>query len=305
MTEYFSDREQGPRARTEEAFTPTAWGGVVSLVQSLITTGAFGFKYPEPCPDGQGPIGADEKTLALAIQAEIPGLEWPLVTTEKIEVDNSVEWRPFAPSTLLVLDFIEFCYRIVAKPIQGSHHSYFGHYHLRFDEVEGRQAFLDDINRVLARNNLAYELKPNGQMERLAPAVLRESLTATYFRTGDAILDRMLEEGRIKFLNPNPTVRREAVERLWDCWERLKSLESPDNKKQSVESLLSKAANDVAFRAVLETEARALTEVGNSFHIRHSEVKQSAVADSAHIDYLFHRLFSLIQLLLSKRAGIR
>ena len=142
-------------------------------------------------------------------------------------------------------------------------------------------------------------------MERLAPPILRESLATTYFRTGDTTLNRMLEEGRTKFLNPNPSVRREAVERLWDCWERLKSLENPDDKKQSVESLLSKSANDPAFRSVLEDEARKLTSIGNSFHIRHSEVKQSAVTDSAHIDYLFHRLFSLIQLLLSKRTGIR
>lgn len=302
MTDYFSESEQGPRPRTEEVISPVAWGGVVGLVQSLITTGAFGSKYPEPCPDRQGTIGTNEEALSFAIKAEMSGLTWPLVTSEKVEIDYCVEWRPFAPDTLLVLDFIQFCYRIVAKPIPVSQHSYFGHSHLRFDDVEGRQVFLADINRILSRNNLAYELKSTGQVVRLAPSVLRESLALAHFHTGDAILDRMLEEGRIKFLNPNPSVRRDAVDRLWDCWERIKSLESPGNKRQSVESLLFKAANDPAFRSVLETEARALTEIGNSFHIRHSEVTQSVVADSAHIDYLFHRLYCLVQLLLSKRG---
>lgn len=302
MTQYFSDRERGSKPRIEEIFSATAWGGVVSIVQSLITTGAFGNKYPDFCPDGQGPIGTDEKTLALAIQAEMPGLEWPLITNKFVEIGYVQERQPFAPDTLLILDFIEFCFRIVAKPIQVSHHSFFGHYHLSFDEIDGRQIFVDDINRVLSRNSLSYELKPTGYIERLAPTVLRESLASAHFRTGDATLDQMLEDGRIKFMNPNPGIRREAVERLWDCWERIKSLESPDNKKQSVESLLSKGANDTAFRSVLEIEARALTDIGNSFHIRHSEVTQSTVTDSEHIDYLFHRLYSLIQLLLSKRA---
>lgn len=303
MTDYFSDREHGPRPRTEEVISPKVWGGIVALVQSLIDTGAFGAKYPEACPDGQGPIGTDKNSLSLAVQAEMPGLQWPLVTMERVDQDLFAEERPFSPDTLLVLDFIEFCHRAVANPIQVSYHSFFDHHHLTFDESEGRRAFLENINRIFSRNNLAFELRPNGQVVRLAPAVLRESLFSASFRTGDRILDGMLEESCAKFLNPSASVRREAVERLWDCWERLKSLNSPGNKRKSIESLLLKAASDAAFRSVLEAEARALTDIGNSFHIRHTEVTQSAVTDSAHIDYLFHRLYSLVQLLLSKRVG--
>ncbi len=303
MTDYFSDREQGPKPRTEEVISPTVWGGIVGLVQSLIAKGAFGAKYPESCPDGQGPIGTDKKALALAVQAEMPGLPWPLVTTRKITPDYFSEEQPFAPDTLLVLDFIEFCYRIVARPIEGSFHSFFRHHHLSFDEVEGKQVFREDLNRIFSRNNLAFELRANGQVVRLAPAILNESLSSARFCTGDSTLDRMLEDSRAKFLNPSETIRREAVERLWDCWERLKSLDSPGNKKESIESLLLRAAPDTAFHSVLETEARALNAIGNSFHIRHSEVTQSAVTDSAHIDYLFHRLYSLVALLLTKRGS--
>lgn len=233
----------------------------------------------------------------------MPGLPWPLVTTEKIQDGFFAKEKPYAPDTLLVLDFIEFCHRMVAKPIQGSYHSFFRHYHLTFDESEGQRIFLEDINRIFSRNDLAFELRPNGQVVRLAPAVLRESLSSATFRTGDATLDGMLEGSRTKFLNPATSIRREAIERLWDCWERLKSLDTPGNKKQSMESLLAKAAPDAAFRSVLDAEARTLTDIGNSFHIRHSEVTQSAVTDSAHVDYLFHRLYSMVQLLLAKPGG--
>ncbi len=301
MTDYFSDREQGPRARTGEIISPVAWGGVVALIQSRISSGAFGARFPEPCPDGQGPIGADENSLSLAVLAEMPGLTWPLATTERVQDGVHSEMQAFAPDTLLALDLIEFCYRSVGKPIQGSHHSYFGHYHLSFDKDTGKEEFRVDINRIFSRNNLAYELDSTGQIARLAPAVLRESLSSAIFRTGDGTLDRMLEDSRVKFINPNPAIRRESLERLWDCWERLKSLEN-QNKKLSVEALLAKSSPDTTFRTILNTEAQTLTAIGNSFHIRHTELSQTAVTDSAHVDYLFHRLYCMIQLLLSKRS---
>lgn len=304
MTDYFSDREQGPGPRTEEVISPVAWGGVVALIQSLVYSGAFGARFPAPCPDGRGPIGTDENSLSLAVLAEMPGLTWPLETTERVQDGYFSEMQAFAPDTLLVLDLIEFCYRSVGKPIQGSHHSYFGHYHLSFDIAEGEEAFRADINRIFSRNNLAYELGDAGQFVRLAPTLLRESLSSASLRTGDQVLDTMLEESRVKFLNPDPSIRRESLERLWDCWERLKSLEDPNNKKRSVESLLSKASPDAAFRAALDAEAQALTGIGNSFHIRHTEVSQTAVTDSAHVDYLFHRLYCMVQLLLSKRRVV-
>ena len=32
MPDYFSDRENGPRARTEQVISPTVWAGVVALL---------------------------------------------------------------------------------------------------------------------------------------------------------------------------------------------------------------------------------------------------------------------------------
>jgi hypothetical protein len=55
------------------------------------------------------------------------------------------------------------------------------------------------------------------------------------------------------------------------------------------------------FRLMLETEARALTEIGNSFHIRHFETDKVTIETPAQNDYLFHRLFALMQLLLFSR----
>ncbi|ABI58650.1 AbiJ-NTD4 domain-containing protein [Nitrosomonas eutropha] len=304
MVDYFSDRENGPRPRIGERVSPSAWGGIVGLVQSLIATGAFGVKFPEMCPDGNGPCGTDESALALAVGAELPGLAWPL-ETHTTEPDDGFFAKKVqsAPDTLVVLDFVEFCYRSVAAPIQEGFHSFFSHHHLSFNVAIGRASFRSDINRLFSRNNLAYELNEQGQIQRLAPPILREALAQASVSTGDVTLDQMLDDARRKYLNPDSRVRREALERLWDCWERLKSLEAPSNKKQSVSMLLAKSANEPKFLSALDAEACALTDIGNSFHIRHSEVTQSQVTDSQHVDYLFHRLFALVRLLAAKRSA--
>jgi len=78
MVDYFSDRENGPRDRTEQVISPTVWAGLVGTVQALINSAAFGLRFPERCPDGQAICGCDHNSLAAAVIAEMLGLVWPL-----------------------------------------------------------------------------------------------------------------------------------------------------------------------------------------------------------------------------------
>ena len=298
--DYFSDKERGPRPRTGEEITPEAWGGIVALIRSLISTGAFGFKYPEMCHDGADPIGTDEQALALALKAEIPDIEWPLQAPAGVLFRDGEEQESYVPDTFTILDLIQFSYQAVAKPIQGRYHDFFKHHHLTFDEDIGREQFRSTVNSILARNGIAYQLRADGSIERLAPPILKNLLANTVFWTKDSTLNQMLEDARRKFLNPDPVVRRESIERLWDCWERIKTLERPNDKKASITLILNKTTTQAEVRAMLEEEARKLTDIGNSFHIRHTEVQQTLISDSHIIDYLFHRLFSMIMLLLRK-----
>ncbi|MNN78917.1 hypothetical protein D3C81_1955170 [compost metagenome] len=111
----------------------------------------------------------------------------------------------------------------------------------------------------------------------------------------------MLDECRAKFSDRNPLVRREALERLWDAWERLKSLADPSDKKRSVKIILDAVTSVPLLRERLETEATELNSIGNSHLIRHSEISQVPVIDVDQVDYLFHRLFAMIQLMLRKK----
>ncbi len=304
MNDYFSDRENGPRARTEQIISPEVWAGLVATVQALVNSGAFGLRFPERCPDGQAICGCDEDVIAASVIAEMPGLTWPLETSRLVDDGFLRQHGPFAPDTLLILDFVEFVYASVAKPLPGRLHDFFNHHHFTFDQQSGQEEFRATVNRIFARNGVAFEMLSNGRIVRILPPVLGDDLKRMVFRTGDRILDNMLEESRAKFTDRNPLLRREGLERLWDAWERLKSLADPEDKKKSIKIILDATAEEVALRQRLENEAKELTDIGNSHLIRHTELKQIPVIDVDHVDYLFHRLFAMIQLLLRKKRPV-
>ena len=283
---YFSEREKGELPCDKEEIDNRVWQGIEALVDGRINNGSFGENYPTLCPDGEGITGSDGDAVWRAIAAVIPNLR------------HRADGRP--PQTLDILDMIEFCWRRIGKPNRKDYHQYFKHHHLDFNIEQGRNEFRDDINDIFRRNGLAYELTDYGQIERLAPPVLREELASVQFRTGDNELNRMLETARGKFLNHDEVTRREALESLWDAWERLKTLGKGSDKKSQVTALLDDTAGSSSpkFRKALEQEAKELTSIGNSLQIRHSETNQERLARSEHVDYLFHRLFALIHVIL-------
>ena len=286
--DYFSDRELGRPPLTRDELTAEAWGGIVALIDRLMGTGALAYGFPEMCEDGGAVCGTDGRSLGLAIKGEIPGLGWPLGEREP-------------PSTHVACDLVEFCFQYVGKPIQGHFHPHGRHHHLTFDVAAGQDDYREKANRIFARNGLALELQANGEVRRLGPPVLREALAEPSFQSGDAELDRLLETARTKFLSTDKAVRGESLEKLWDAWERLKTL-GPGDKKASVVALLDTAAPAAKFRGVLENDALELTRIGNEFMIRHTETNKVPIDSSLHIDYLFHRLFALIWLLLQSRG---
>lgn len=259
--DYFSDRERGPRPRTEIDLRGPAWGGIFALINRAVANGGFGAAFPDKCPDGRGITGTNFLAMELAVQGEIPEIPWPL------QADA-------IPETSAVLDLIEFSFDRIAKPEPYHFHSFFEHDHLNFDKDAGRMGFRAAVNRIFARNQLAYELDEGGIIIRLAAPVLREALTGYSFASGDEKLDELLQTAQAKFLDPDARVRREALEKLWDAFERLKTIEPGRDKKASANTLVEKSASEPTFRALLGEEAKSLTGVGNTFLIRHSETSQ-------------------------------
>ncbi len=134
---------------------------------------------------------------------------------------------------------------------------------------------------------------------RQVPTILTQAI-GRLPQSGDATLDNLLQLACERFRDPAPSARNDAIEKLWDGWERLKTL-AGGNKAESAQAMLDAVALPGSrFRELVETEARALTKIGNEFHIRHFETDKTPLLP-AEVDYLFHRLFALINLILNAR----
>jgi hypothetical protein len=285
MKRLFSERYGGGETRIVQQLTVSVKATVLQIVQTKVEDNAFGNSFPSRCPDGPVNAGTDEN----AIRTSMAGFRviWP--------ADHRGEEGTLSDSQ--IYDLIEYIYEHVATALPGSYHGFFSHYHYTYNQDDGRQRFAEEVNRLFERNGIAYELAA-GQVDRIAPMVLRDILAVPAFRTGDVTLDELLSTARDKFQSRDEIVRRESLEKLWDAWERLKTLVYPDDKKRSVTALLDRVSSEPEFRQRLETEAKQLTEIGNAFLIRHTEVGKAPVQSSNQVDYLFHRLFAFIRLVL-------
>jgi hypothetical protein len=304
---YISDRERGPTPRTVETINVQVWKAVGAEIYRRLQANAFGLQFPLQCSENPITCGTDEGAFRNALLGQVPDLGEFYAQefhNEFIHVNILLGqgWNgpEGPPSTLTILDAVQFSYRNVAEPFSvGRYHGFLEHSHLRFNAENGRASFRQEVNLIFARNGLAYELEESGEIVRLATPELMKALRQTDFRTGDGTLDALLTSAVKRYLNPDIDVRQTALEKLWDAWERLKSLEDPD-KKVSTKIILDRTAPTKVLREIVEKAAENATFAGNQLLIRHSEKDREPVGDSAGIDFLFHSLFSLVRLILER-----
>ena len=283
MSELFTDREHGPRPRTVDRIDKRVWGGLRALVSMRLQNDSFGWRFPQQCEDGNVGCGCNLPVFLALLDSLVPsmGLPLPMYTSDP-------------PGD--IFDMLEFCADSVGEPIEGGYHSSMNHTHLSWDREAGLARFVTDVNAVFARNGVAYEMSPEGRIRRLLPEPLATELSQAIFATGDDETDRLLETGRRRILSPKMDDRQDALEKLWDAFERMKTLEPGTKKNAQAEALLDRVAPaGGGLRQVLDAEAKALTDIGNEFRIRHSETTQELLSDPVQIDYFFARMFAFIR----------
>jgi hypothetical protein len=276
---FYSDRTTGQNLRETEEITEPAWRGVLALVNNKINSNFLAQQFPDPCPDGAGVVGTQTTNLVGMMEALIPGFEWPP--------------QPYGvPKTHVALDLIDFVAQRVAKPRPGHYHTFYGHFELNSDVQAGRAVFSKEVNLLFARNGIAFELGQDMRVVRLGPPESRQVLADLHPDTGDKTLDQLISDSRKRYLSRNPDDKRIGLEKLWDAFERLKTIEPGNDKRAKVAALLDRVASG-AMRVNLENEAIQLTNIGNEMQIRHFEHNKAAL-NSREIDYLFIRMAAFI-----------
>lgn len=304
---FFSDEEHTNMGPISSLISIDVWNGIAGLINALIGKSLLAKDFPRQCPDGNGICGVDEQKFYISAIASIPkiknllpgygeipylpqnALELPFLTEE----EKRIQKENF---TYAILDFIQFVFNHISDTQNGPYHEFFKHYELKFpNTTHEKNNFLSKINAIFERNHIGFKLCENGCIQRIVNDVLLHPLKTQNL---ESKLEELIKEAITRFKSPYINERKIAIEKLWDAFERLKTINKPNHKIQSVNILLSNISQEnTSFKMLLDEECKSLTNIGNTFQIRHFETQKVPITSDKHLDYLFYRLYSLISLL--------
>ena len=334
----YSDRTEGPKPRDIETLPKETKRALLGLVKGKITDDWFAKDFPEKCEDGNSIAGTDRSGLQDALNAIIPNLTYPLASKADSKLPELVDHaeiadaaktpkangtfefypgkangtQPIVVTDSAVFDLLEYTARKIALPSQRRFHEFFSHYELEFygnSREKAQETFQGEVNELLCRGRVIYEcvsVDDTLQIQRMGTPEVRRLMADLQPNSEDKELDNLITEARKRYLSHKEDERRIGLEKLWDAFERLKTIETlPDgksNKKASAEQLLSRIT-DEPLREVVEDDMEALTDVGNEFRIRHHETDKHVVPVEGY-DYLFARMSNVIITLLRASNGL-
>lgn len=202
----------------------------------------------------------------------------------------------------MLFDLLEFAIKNCALPTESKYHSFFGHWELSFDQETGQRIFKEEINEILHRGGTTYELDDSFRIMRMGSPAVQQTVRNPRPLSGDQKLDDDLRQAVSLYKSRKSSDRTIAIERLWDAFERLKTIDIPGNKHASATKLLETIKSE-PFREVIKAEMKALTDVGNNFTIRHHETNRYPVPSDSQ-DYMFVRMSSLIGFLMQQSGRL-
>lgn len=155
------------------------------------------------------------------------------------------------------------------------------------------EKFTVDVNYLLSHNNYGYKLV-DGRME----------MDRINLKIEQAIkepgLKELINDALANYRSNSYKNRQNAVEKLWDAFERLKTYHIDLSKPLSVDKIIDAMSKDEEnFKKLFEKEFKELTSIGNDFRIRHHETYITDITELRHYDYFFMRCFALIKAAIS------
>lgn len=170
----------------------------------------------------------------------------------------------------------------------------------QFDELssEEKTPFKMAINDSLKKDNVPFILSDRGLIEILNDyEVLSSEIIKNVDSISESGIHDLLKEAITKHMQPTFQAHRDAVEKIWDALERLKTYYTDMDKKTSVNKIVNDMADGQTDYIVLfNAEFKALTDIGNNFRIRHHETSKIDITDIRYYDYFFNRCLSLISI---------
>lgn len=256
------------------------------------------WKFPVECPGGNGCCGIDSGKLNNALRFEVPHL----YRNEKGIIAKPIEYcfgKNVNYDQYSLLDYIEFISKNCKDISKRSWHKFSSQDELRFEDTKGIfKKFRQEINHTFDITGALYTLTEFGIVERIVEnSVLSSEMETVLMQIKEKGTKELLEEAITLFKQPNPVSCKDAVEKIWDALERLKSYYPTMDKQKSVEKIvIDMSGGDPNFRKLFNDEFFNLKDIGNNYRIRHHETSKVDITDNRHYEYFFNRCLSLIAL---------
>ena len=263
------------------------------------------WKYPEYCPDSPDRsicCGTDLTMFNEDMEYEIPTLFRRNGQIDKPRSTKNIfddEPRVDTYDQYALLDLIEFIAQNIRDITHRNRHDFYRHYHVSFGSTNKMAGqFVSEINSIFKKTGLLYQLTDHFVVERIEEtSVLSKEIETVINQVQEPGIKELVLAAIQKHKSPDPADQRDAVEKIWDAFERLKSYYTNLNKKDSADKIINDMADGKqAYITLFTDEFFALTKTGNDFRIRHHETNKIDITDQRHYDYFFNRCLSLIAL---------
>ncbi|MHA1267311.1 MAG: hypothetical protein ACTSRS_18885 [Candidatus Helarchaeota archaeon] len=181
---------------------------------------------------------------------------------------------------ITLFTLIEFLYDYVSQPDLYFHKWYDCGWHAsRYDKESGQEKYRNEVNEVLKRYKVGYQLSEEGEIQILPPSGLEPLVEETVKTDEPEDIDDRIERAKSLFLKFNaiPEDKKEAIRTLGDVLEYL--------KKDGI-TLSKKDDSD-------------LFQILNRFSIRHhNKLQQSDYDTEIFYDWIFYEMLASIYALL-------
>jgi hypothetical protein len=152
--------------------------------------------------------------------------------------------------------------------------------------------FGNEINVIFKLNNINVELRNGEVHSKSNKAIGLDDST----NINEAGLEELIRTAEDLY---NKGDYSYAVEKIWDAFERMKTYYPTLDKKKSAEKII----NDISYgnehiKKMFDNEFKTLTDIGNSYRIRHHEIYKIDISKVLHYKYFYKRCLALISVII-------
>lgn len=158
------------------------------------------------------------------------------------------------------------------------------------------QIAIEDFNQLLEESSVRTD--PIGLSQIFGVSQTYDLLFLSEYKTFDDHLNSLLKDAKDLFWRNEI---QSANEKLWDAFERLKTILDKD-KKKGANQLIDSMVKDFEINDIIN-EFTLLTEFGNKYGIRHHETDKIILTTNIEKRYLYFRMLTLIDFAIKSIMG--